>query len=172
MVKTFLFAPKPDDFLMNDKKKKKTYECLNSHRNKDYLTIIEGSHSARPAPGKRYNQMNVEDSSTYYVNEKGTDVNIASHLLTKAFLGGYDTAIVVSGDTDYLPVYDILNTIGKTVIVAGVKYQNLNKFKDRTDKQIIMDHEFFKECVNKTGKKSQNKNGSSLGIAPFGSPAS
>lgn len=88
----------------------------------------------------------ITDNKTFYVNEKGTDVNIAAHLITKAFLGGYDTAIVVSGDTDYIPVYDILNTIGKTLIVAGVNGQNLMKFKDRTDRQIIMDNDFFKRC--------------------------
>ncbi|MDR1069063.1 MAG: hypothetical protein LBL36_07470 [Clostridiales Family XIII bacterium] len=51
LIKTFLFAPKPDDFLMQDEKRKKAYEWISSHRNMDYLTIIEGTHSARPAPG-------------------------------------------------------------------------------------------------------------------------
>lgn len=36
-------------------------------------------------------------------NEKMTDVNIATHLLTDAFLDIYDTAILISGDSDLVP---------------------------------------------------------------------
>ena len=36
-------------------------------------------------------------------NEKMTDVNIATHLLTDAFTDAYDTAILISGDSDLVP---------------------------------------------------------------------
>lgn len=36
-------------------------------------------------------------------NEKMTDVNIATHLLIDAFEDNYDTAILVSGDSDLVP---------------------------------------------------------------------
>lgn len=36
-------------------------------------------------------------------NEKMTDVNIATHLLLDAFRNEYDTAILVSGDSDLVP---------------------------------------------------------------------
>ena len=36
-------------------------------------------------------------------NEKMTDVNIATHLLTDAFTDIYDTAILISGDSDLVP---------------------------------------------------------------------
>lgn len=36
-------------------------------------------------------------------NEKMTDVNIATHLLTDAFSDVYDTAILISGDSDLVP---------------------------------------------------------------------
>ena len=147
LMKTFLFAPKPDDFLMKDPRRKKEYEWLIGHRNKDFFTLIEGRHSARPTHGYQYKDMDINNPKTYYVNEKGTDVNVSAHMITKAFHNAYDTAIVVSGDTDYLPVYDILNTLGITIVIAGVKGQNLMQFKERTDKQIIMDNNVFKKCV-------------------------
>lgn len=36
-------------------------------------------------------------------NEKMTDVNIATHLLIDAFKNNYDTAILISGDSDLVP---------------------------------------------------------------------
>ena len=69
------------------------------------------------------------------------------HVLTKGFHNAFDTAIIMSGDTDYIPVMDILNTIGKNVVVVGVKGQNLFKFKHHTDAQLILDDNFFQNCL-------------------------
>ena len=149
LVKTFLFAPKPDDFLKNDVKRAATYNWINGLKNQDYFTVIEGSHSARPVSGYTYQTMSINNRSSFYVEEKGTDVNLAAHVITKGFMNAYDTAIIMSGDTDYIPVMDILNTLGKSVIVVGVKYQNLSQFKHHSDAQIILDDDFFQTCLRK-----------------------
>lgn len=147
LVKTFLFAPKPDEFLIKDARRAGTYNWINGMKNQDYFTVVEGTHSARPVSGYTYQSMNINDRSSYYVVEKGTDINIAAHLITKGFMNAYDTAVIMSGDTDYIPVMDILNTLGKTVVVVGVKGQNLVKFKHHTDKQIILNNDFFSSCL-------------------------
>ena len=51
-------------------------------------------------------------------------------------MNAYDTAIVMSGDTDYIPVLDILNTMGKATVVVGVRGQNLFQFMRHSDNQI------------------------------------
>lgn len=52
--------------------------------------------------------------------EKRTDVNIASHLLMDAFGGRYDTAVVVSNDSDLTtPVEMVVNRLGKRVIIVN-----------------------------------------------------
>ena len=52
--------------------------------------------------------------------EKRTDVNIASHLLLDAFEDRYDTAIVVSNDSDLTtPVAMAVHRLGKRVIVVN-----------------------------------------------------
>ena len=52
--------------------------------------------------------------------EKRTDVNIASHLLMDAFGGRYDTAVVVSNDSDLTtPIEMAMNRLGKEVIVVN-----------------------------------------------------
>ena len=147
LVKTFLFAPKPDEFLMKDKARESTYNWLNGMRNQDRFSLIEGSHRARPINGCDFSTMDITNPKTYYVEEKGTDVNIAAHLITKGFMNAFDTAVLISGDTDYIPVLDLLNTLGKSVVMVGVYGQKLNAFKHRSDQQIVLDKDFFDTCL-------------------------
>ena len=147
LLKTFLFVPEPDDFLMDEAWRKKKFDWLKNLNNQDFFTVVSGRHVAKPIAGRDYSTRDLNDKATYFIDEKGTDINMAAHMLTKAFHNSYDTAIVVSGDTDYIPVYDILNTIGKTVVVVGVKKQNMSKFKDHTDRQMIIDTKFFNQCL-------------------------
>lgn len=146
LIKTFIFAPKPDEFLMKDEKRKKSYNWLTGLKNQNYFTVIEGTHSARPVSGYDYQTMDISKPQSYYVVEKGTDINLATHLITKGFMNAYDTAVIVSGDTDYIPVLDVLNTLGKTTVVVGVQGQNLFKFKHHSDDQIILNNSVFKTC--------------------------
>lgn len=63
----------------------------------------------------------------YKVEEKGTDVNLASHLINDAHLGRYDTAVIVSNDSDLVEAIKLVRTdAGKTV---GV-------FKPRNGKRL------------------------------------
>lgn len=147
LVKTFLCAPKPDDFLMQDPKRSGTYAWLNGLKNQRYFTVLEGQHVARPVTGFTYRTMDINDPSSYYVVEKGTDINMAAHLLAKGFLDAYDTAIIVSGDSDYIPVLNILNTIGKITVVVGVQNQNMQKLQKHSDDTIILDKSYFEKCT-------------------------
>lgn len=55
--------------------------------------------------------------------EKRTDVNIAIHLLDMAYKHAYDKAILVSGDSDLVPVVKharLVHPDGKIVVVAPV----------------------------------------------------
>lgn len=144
LIKTYLFAPKPDSFLMSDSSIKSKYEWLSGLNSFDYFSVIEGSHIARPT--NQSVPMNINDKSTYYFVEKGTDVNLAITALNTGFHNGYDMAVIVSGDSDYIPVADILCGIGKTVVFAGVKNQTLSRFRQHSDAQVILDETFFKTC--------------------------
>jgi hypothetical protein len=74
--------------------------------------------------------------------EKRTDVNIASHLLMDAFGGRYDTAVVVSNDSDLTtPIEMVVNRLGKRVIVvnpypARVQSSELRRAASRTIPEI------------------------------------
>jgi len=48
--------------------------------------------------------------------EKGSDVNIATHLLVDGFRGGYELAVIVSNDSDLLePMKFVTQELGKPV---------------------------------------------------------
>jgi len=147
LVKTFLFAPKPDAFLMQDPRRKATYDWVNGLKNQKYFTVIEGNHLARPVNGLEFTDMDINQPETFFVVEKGTDVNMAAHVITKGFLHAYDIAILVTGDSDYIPILDILNTIGKTTVSVGVRGQNLSRLREHSDDVMIIDDVFFDSCI-------------------------
>ena len=56
--------------------------------------------------------------------EKGSDVNLATYLLLDAFDGDYDTALVVSNDTDLLlPIVEVRRRFSVTVGISCPVYQ-------------------------------------------------
>lgn len=62
-------------------------------------------------------------------------------------MNAYDTAIIMSGDTDYIPVLDVLNTLGKTTVVVGVEGQNLRQFIHHSDDQLLLNDTLFQKCL-------------------------
>lgn len=132
---------------MSDPKQVSVYNWINGLKNQKYFTVVEGTHSARPVSGYTYQTMDIKNPSSYYIEEKGTDINLATHLITKGFMNAYDTAIIMSGDTDYIPVLDVLNTLGKTTVVVGVEGQNLRQFIHHSDDQLLLNDTLFQKCL-------------------------
>ena len=53
------------------------------------------------------------------MEEKGSDVNLAAHLLNDAWKGAFDQAVVISNDTDLVePIRMVTVERGKTVYVV------------------------------------------------------
>ncbi len=58
-------------------------------------------------------------SEVHTMEEKGSDVNLASHLLNDAWKGAFDAAVVMSNDTDLVtPIRMVTTERGKPVIVV------------------------------------------------------
>ena len=58
-------------------------------------------------------------SEVHTMEEKGSDVNLAAHLLNDAWKGAFDAAVVVSNDTDLVtPIRMVTTERGKPVIVV------------------------------------------------------
>lgn len=155
-LKTFIFAPEPDDFLKRDATLLGYYKWTQGLKGSKYLDVVEGRYLARPVDETR--PMDITDRNTYYKVEKGTDINLAIHAITKAQTNAYDVAFVMSADTDYISVYRQLKNLGKIVIVVAVKGQNIGKIRAEVDDFIFLDDSFFKNHVRtpmpKTGTGS------------------
>ena len=93
--------------------------------------------------------MDINKKNTYYKVEKGTDINMAVNIITKAFHNSYDTAILITGDRDYAMVLEQLKIIGKLSVISAVKGQNISSIKQYADGSFIMDDTFFKTCARK-----------------------
>ncbi|MBZ4671617.1 MAG: hypothetical protein JG769_1921 [Oscillospiraceae bacterium] len=149
-LKTFIFAPEPDSFLMQDQNLSSYYKWIQGLKNAKYIDVIEGRYIARPVSLEK--EMDINDHKTYYKVEKGTDINLAVHAISKAYFNSYDVAFIVSADTDYITVYRQLKTIGKITVAVAVKGQELGKIKCEVDNYIILDEKIFDACI-RTGIK-------------------
>ena len=150
VIKTYLFAYKPCDELRKLEKYSKYYDWLNSLRKTPYLEIIEGRQEIRTYDGIDFD---INNPKTYFTEEKETDINLATHMLSKAFQNAYDIAILVSGDTDYIKVVETLHNIGKTVVIAHFPHQNVSRYDEICDANIILYDNVLNKAVNKKSKK-------------------
>lgn len=146
-TKATIFAPEPDSFLMNDPYLKGYYKWIQGMKNAKYLDVVEGRYIGRPVIDTQ--SMDISDKSTYYKVEKGTDINLAIHAITKAYSNAYDIAFVFSADTDYISLYRHLKSFGKIVVVVAVKGQRLGKVIPEVDDYIILDDSFFSKYIRK-----------------------
>ena len=83
------------------------------------LTIIEGDFRTRKVRAKVVapppNTIEI-----YKTEEKGSDVNLGAHLLMDGFLGCYDAAIVITGDSDLVtPIRMVRDQLKKPVGVLN-----------------------------------------------------
>jgi uncharacterized LabA/DUF88 family protein len=79
---------------------------------------------ANCAPGKQ------KYATVIKTEEKGSDVNIATHLLHDGYIGAYKVAIVISNDSDLVEAINIVrHELKKSVIV-------LNPFKDTPSQEL------------------------------------
>lgn len=91
----------------------RTLENLTIHLG-HYLTNVKWMPLAQPVSG------GPRTVKVIRTEEKGTDVNIASHLLFDGFKNRYDTAVVVSNDSDLVePIRIAINDLGKKVGVIN-----------------------------------------------------
>jgi uncharacterized LabA/DUF88 family protein len=148
-LKTFIFYPKPDEFLIQDKTLLNNYKWITGVSSAKYIDVIEGRYIARPVTGD-VSTMDISNRNTYYKTEKGTDINLAIHALSKAHFNSYDVAFVMSGDTDYISVYKQLKNIGKIVTVVAIKGQNLKSLITEIDDYKFLDKDFFDTCLRQS----------------------
>jgi uncharacterized LabA/DUF88 family protein len=88
-----------------DAKRQRQSEYLEALGTLDSFSIFEGHYQSKPA------RCNNCGATWVRHEEKMTDVQIATQLLTDAFQGGFDRAIIVSADSDLVPPVNMVRSI-------------------------------------------------------------
>lgn len=94
--------------------KKKWYEDLSEHS--DY--VIKAS----------FDKIAANDAI-----EKKIDIQIAIDMVSLAYENSYDTAILVSGDGDFVPVVKKIRELGKNVELWAFRYSLANALKEELE---------------------------------------
>ncbi|MFX1298183.1 MAG: NYN domain-containing protein [Promethearchaeota archaeon] len=69
--------------------------------------------------------------------EKKIDIKIAIDIISLAYENMYDTAVLVSGDGDFVPVIKKVRELGKNMEVWAFKYSLANTLKRELEKKNI-----------------------------------
>jgi len=96
--------------------------------------------------------------------EKGSDVNLATHLLTDGFLASYDTAVVLSNDSDLCPPIEMVKN--QLRLPVGI----LNPHPHSPSKPLGRLATFYKEIRPGPLSASQFANPLTDGRGPFHKP--
>jgi hypothetical protein len=75
---------------------------------------------------------------------KGVDITLATDMLSGAFMGTYEAAILVAGDGDYVPLVQAVKRLGKLVFVMFFDCPGFSdKLKRASDRAISFDPYFI-----------------------------
>ncbi|MBI4464566.1 MAG: NYN domain-containing protein [Acidobacteria bacterium] len=72
---------------------------------------------------------------------KGVDIALTKDMLSHAFLGNYDIAILLAGDGDYVPLVEEVKRLGRRVWVSFFDQNGLSE-----DLRLVSDH--FSDITN------------------------
>lgn len=75
--------------------------------------------------------------TSHGADEKKVDIGIAVDIISLGYENAYDTAVLVSGDGDFVPVVKKLKEIGKNVEVWAFRYSLANALKDELEQGNI-----------------------------------
>jgi len=77
------------------------------------IIVIEGNFAEKPIEC-RVSRCNYNGRKVFYkLEEKKTDVNIAVYMVRDAYLNKYDKCFLVSADSDFVPIFQVVKNCGK-----------------------------------------------------------
>ena len=79
-----------------------------------------------------------ENCEITYQIEKGVDVALITKMLSFAFKGAYDVAILISGDEDFVEAVDEIRNLGKRVEICSFKESISPALRKLADKFVTL----------------------------------
>lgn len=91
--------------------------------------------------------------------EKGIDVRIAIDMVKEALQDNLDYCILISGDADFAPAFELIKNIGKKVLSAFIPKGYANELRQKFS-YLVIKREDLNKCLKEYKKKEQkfNKN--------------
>ncbi|MFX0137617.1 MAG: NYN domain-containing protein, partial [Candidatus Hodarchaeota archaeon] len=78
--------------------------------------------------------------------EKKVDINIAIDIISLAYENAYDTAVLVSGDGDFVPVVKRVKELDKKIEIWAFRYSLANALKEEIEQENI---HYLDDILNK-----------------------
>jgi uncharacterized LabA/DUF88 family protein len=79
--------------------------------------------------------------------EKGTDVQLATDMITHNFKNNYDVGILVAGDNDYVGAVQAVKDNGKHVEIALFGQEGTSRqLREAADRVIVINPRILKDC--------------------------
>ncbi len=122
---------------------------LNALKAKGGVEIVQGQFRSRtkkgmPTDQARFGTLIVE---IHTVEEKGSDVNLATLLVRDGFIDKYDQAVVISNDSDLsLAISTVVNDIGKPVHVVSPEMWVVNDLQDAASSNGVLNVKLLRQC--------------------------
>ncbi len=85
------------------------------------------------------------DISDYNKKEKGIDVAIAVDMVKEALQNKIDKCILISGDADFVPAFNLIKEIGKEVLSCSVPIGYSNELRQKFP-YLILSREMLNKC--------------------------
>jgi len=94
------------------------------------------------------------DITDHYQKEKGIDVWIAIDMIKKAIKNNIDYCVLISGDADFVPAFNLVKEVGENVLSIFVPRGYSNELRQKFD-YYILKNEDLSNCLKdaKEGKK-------------------
>lgn len=86
---------------------------------------------------------------------KAVDISLARDMLSNAFLGNFEAAVLVAGDGDYVPIVQEVQRLGKVVYVLFLRAEGLsNELRLASDLTFVLDELIAAKWQNKPSSES------------------
>jgi len=90
-------------------------------------------------------------------SQKGVDIYLTSDMISLAYENAYDTAIIASGDGDYVALVELVKSKGKKVWVLSFESCLSERLRECADKVLIIENiQELHRCAKKSSIEKQN----------------
>ena len=88
-----------------------------------------------------------------YRQEKGVDVSLAVDMLTMAFDGHFDVALLLSADADFVPLVKKVQAVGKRVVAVSLHSRYSVDLRGAVDDFIRLRKSWFADCYRQQERR-------------------